>query len=332
MLQFFLGEDEYQVRKSAAVAARNFIEKQNTNLNVNIFYGSLISADQLNSAILSAPFLGDRKLTILNNFLSENIDKKLENRLLDIVKNLPEFSDLIVTEIGKIDAKNSLYQYLEKNAEKKVFGAAGPVAVRKFVEKILAQADAKIDATAMTKLSYIVGADLWRLENETRKLLDFAKSNGRSEILPADVDLMVQASIELKIFDLTDTLANKNLEKTTRIFNDFLAADEDISMILSMVVYQIRNMIVVADLIARNDRGGAKSAGIHPFVFQKTLAAVKKTTFTKLRWLYRELAEIDWQIKTGQKEIVPNMTLLFVKFCEDDKMNEGQAIRAFRNP
>lgn len=323
MLQFIYGDDEYLINKTIKDLTGRFVEAEKSDFNLHFFDGESISFAKISDAILTAPLFGDKKFVVIKNIFSQITDKDLEKKILKILPQVPESSKVVFTESGKIDARNALYKFLLANAKIHHFAAPSRISLQNSVKKKFLEENLTIELAALDKLLFASEGDLWRLDNEINKLIDFAKSHQKSTLNLPDVDLMVEADLKLKIFDLTDALAQRNLKKVLQLLTDFLSAGEEPAMILNMAAYQIANMLIVSDLLQNHtDKANAKTAGLHPFVWQKTVAAVRNIEFAKIADFYQRLAEIDWQIKTGQKEVVANLTLLFVNFCKDDKIKK----------
>ena len=150
----------------------------------------------------------------------------------------------------------------------------------------------------------------------------YAKSLGREEISHEDVEAMIEPNITLKVFDLTDALATRNAKKVINIFNAFVSGGEDLFLVFNMIIYQIRNMLIIEDLINMGKKGEiVKLSGLHPFVVKKIEYSLGKFKKGELVSFYRNLGEIDWQVKTGQTQIETALDMLFVDFCKSDKIS-----------
>ena len=276
MIKFLYGENTYSVSIMAAKIVADFIEKQKTDLNVNKLEAGKLTMENFTDAVLSMPFLGDKKLTVVRNLLIEKENADLRKKIISTLEKLPETSEIIFVDEGKPDARDALYKFLIKNAQSKHYAPVDETTMRRFVTAKTAAAKVSISNQATAKLTLYVGPDLWRLQNEILKLAAFATSEKRNEITIDDIEQLVEPNIELKIFDLTDALAAGNSKRAIELLNAFIKNGDDLMMVFNLVIYQFRNMIIVKDLADRGERNIAKSAGLHPFVVRKTEAAVRK--------------------------------------------------------
>jgi DNA polymerase-3 subunit delta len=75
--------------------------------------------------------------------------------------------------------------------------------------------------------------------------------------------------------------------------------------LFSMLVYQARNMLKIADLKDNFDypeREIIRASQMHPFVVRKSLNQIRNFSFAKLAKLYQKLSQLDVMMKTGKIE------------------------------
>jgi DNA polymerase-3 subunit delta len=317
---FIYGEDVYSIKNVTRKLVANFIEKEKSDLNIKIFESNDLTLEAFINSIMSAPFLGEEKLTVIKNFLINGDNKEMEKKILKYLEQIPEKSKVIFVEEGKPDARGALFKFLEK-INSKNFPPPNEIKIRQFITDLVTQSDLKITNQALSKVSQYVGPDLWQLENELLKLILYVKSINQTEITEENVEKLIEPNITLKIFDLTDALASRNGKKVIGIFNDFVRAGEDLFLVFNMIIYQVRNMLIVEDLINLGKKNDiAKLSGLHPFVVKKIEYSLSKFQKGELVSFYARLGDIDWQIKTGRSEIETALVMLFVDFCKSDKI------------
>jgi len=84
---------------------------------------------------------------------------------------------------------------------------------------------------------------------------------------------------------------------------------------LSMIVYQVRNLLVVKELAEKGLMYASivKKSGLHPFVVKKTFFQCRAFSLEELKNIYRRIFTIDSQIKTGRVEAETALDLLVVR-------------------
>ena len=160
----------------------------------------------------------------------------------------------------------------------------------------------QIDENALSRLIQITGSDLWRLSMEIEKLVAFRKDE---LIKQDDVEFLVKEEIHPKIFDLIDLIARKKTKEALTLLEKLLSMGENENYILSMIVYQFRNLLIVKDLKEKNIPLSA--AGLHPFVAQKTLSLTSNFNKKQLESIYEKMFQADFDIKQGN--VKPNLAL-----------------------
>ncbi|HOX40754.1 MAG TPA: DNA polymerase III subunit delta [bacterium] len=316
MLYFYYGENTYLVKELVKSYEADFCKVQGGDLNLSQLDGKTLNLQQLIGVILAVPFLGSRRLVVIKNFLLENEDKELPKKIIDHLVKLPDFTDLLFLEMGEPDKRTSLFKFLEKNATVKKCEPLEGIKLHAAITKRCSREGMVMGAHVASHLVDRTGADLWRLNNEVRKLIDFARSKQSLSIEREMVDLLVEPEFSAKIFTLTDAILNQNVRQAVSLLEKFLSAGEDPLMILNMIVYQLRQLLIVSDSSKRGLRGKeiANRGLLRPFVVNKLMPLVRKFSLEELSLAYGRLGFIDSQIKTGKVDAKLAMTLFVVEF------------------
>lgn len=316
MINFIYGEDIYRSQETLQNLERDFV-KSYGDLNVDKFEGSDLTKGLMASKVFAMPFLGEKRLVIVKNLLSDS-DKTIRTEVESFLDKMPETTEVMIWEAGSPDKRDTLFKKLDKLPSKQIFYPLDGFGLRKWIEDEVAGNDCKISSTALAKLIIYVGPDLFRLKNEITILANYALGMGREQIETEDVDKFVEPSNTSKVFDLTDAIVSKSCKKAITVLNKFRKSGEDDYRILNLIIHQIRTMLVVDDLSSSKMSADqiAKESRIHPFVVTKTLYSLKNFTKQRLIKMYGKLGEIDMKIKSGRIDIGCALELLVVDFCE----------------
>lgn len=89
------------------------------------------------------------------------------------------------------------------------------------------------------------------------------------------------------------------------MLHDHLEDGEDPFYLLSMYFYQFRNLVKVKPLAEKNmsPQDIATRLKMHPFVARKSLEQARNFSWGKLKSLYKNLCQIDFEAKTGKTDI-----------------------------
>lgn len=315
MLIFFYGADDFRSSQKTAEIKEKFLKGDPAGTGLSVFdfeqqdRNRKGNADMINT-LETSNLLAPKRLVIIRSIIScgqEESRKKCWEFLEKNCGRLQRDADLVVVFWeGSVPKKtDALYKFLEKNAKKQNFEKlTGP----KLANWILAgikelDAKAEISKAALDKLVVYAGNDTRVLDAEIQKLVNFA--DGKM-IQDSDVDVLVKANLDSNIFGMIDALAANNKKDAFRLLHLNLEQGEDPFYILSMFVYQFRNLLKVADLkekLGSREQEIAKMTKLHPFVVKKSLQQVRNFSQEQLKNIYHKLEELDVKSKTGKMEI-----------------------------
>lgn len=271
--------------------------------------------------VLGLPnLLAPKRLVIAKNLISSS-NASLQKEILSHFESrktyLREDKDLVVLFWeGSLPKKTgTLFKFLVEHSKKQNFENLPPVKLRQWILARMKKIDpeARIAESALETLMVLAGNDTWVLDKEIQKLVNFS---GGNLIQKEDVELLVKANLESSIFTLIDALAGKNKKEAVKLLYQSLERGEDPFYIFSMIVYQFRNILKVADLkenMRCNEFEIAKLSKLHPFVVKKSISQMKNFSFEKLKSVYKTLGQLDAEAKTGKID----MRLALYKFTAE---------------
>jgi DNA polymerase III subunit delta len=294
MLIFLYGQDTFRSKEEL----RKMIEK---NKKDNTDWVDFIRVDandkqteifkELKQTTDTMSMFSSKKMMIIENVF--DLNQGDQDEILEFLKKKKLEDDRNTTIIfWAEDASGDLSKYLKSNAECEEFKSLEGAQLKKWIKDYVSEQKASIDNSAMEKLIEWVGNDLWRMSNELNKLV-VHNPTIRSE----SVELLVKPEIDLNIFDLVDAIGYKNKAKALKLFNQHIEDGADGHYLLSMIVYQIRNLIKIKTAKT------VESLGLHPFVVRKTSQQAEKFTFEELKKIYHHLMTIDFESKLGKCDI-----------------------------
>jgi DNA polymerase-3 subunit delta len=114
-----------------------------------------------------------------------------------------------------------------------------------------------------------------------------------------DVDLLVRANFEAKIFSLMDAVASKNIRRAAELLNSFLESGENEIYILTMIEKQFQNIAMAKFESNITESSFAKKADIHPYVAKKSLQQAKNFEKIEIITMYQRLMDADLKLKSG---------------------------------
>jgi DNA polymerase-3 subunit delta len=146
------------------------------------------------------------------------------------------------------------------------------------------------------------------LAGEVEKLCTYVGPGGRIGL--EEVHALTMASRSARVFDLTDALARRDRGRGLVILHELLDSGESPFGIVALVAVQTRSLIQVKALSEqRGIRPAeiARTAGLAPYMVEKSLPLARQFTFAQLEATHRRLLDIDASLK--QSKMTPEMAL-----------------------
>ena len=325
MIFFVYGTEPYLVRQKTKELQGGFVQKRDKGgLNVVRLSGVDIEFDRLSQEILTTPFLGERKLIIIDQLLADQAagKKKLRDQVLDFLKakeavidNNLMFVDLFEDE-KKLPEKDGLFNYL---AKQKFAYKAWRLKDRElggWIKKYCEGKDIKISPAAVSELLLLVGNDLIQLTNELDKLGAYKAGE---TVSPEDVKLLVRAKIDDDTFALTDALGGRNRSRALELLSrQFLSGAEPLAL-LGSINWQFKLILKVKSLLEDNPRlspdAMARELGVHAFPVKKSAGFARSFSLKQLVDIQNDLLELEKQLKSGAKNPELLFNLFVIKYC-----------------
>lgn len=316
MVYFFYGEDDFRLKQKINSVVVGYQAKHKSGFNFGYFNLAQEGEwERLKNFFDSYSMFAEKKLAVIKDLFDGQKDIKekfleyLESS--DVLKTTESF--LVVGQKLDRSAERKSKDYVLKDNKdlfKKLtsktvnveeFNFLSGAKLEIWIKKQVQERGGQIGDMAVKKIATFVGSDLWRVSNEIDKLISYR--NGKI-ILPADVDELVGAKIENDIFKTVDALATRNKQMALSLLHRHLAEGESEIYLLSMLVYQFRNLLLVKSEV---DRGVqfqslAKTIKLHPYVLRKSFEQSKGFSLSVLKKIYERLLELDIAIKTGHIE------------------------------
>ncbi len=314
MILFFYGEDTYRLWQKLKALKEKFISASLGDTNLAVLDGKTITFDEFIRQILAMPFLAKSRLVIVENILKDG-KKDILEKIPEALIKVPKSTVLVFVEEGVPDRRTAPFKKLNQPGKMEEFKLLESEPLRRWVKKEVETRGGAIDSAAISKLVEYIGNDLWRMTNEIDKLTTY-----NLQLTTENIELLVNSQIQANIFNLIDEAAQKNLPAATKELYKLLKTGANELYILTMIIYQYRNLLVIKDLSQRlksNNRWTlAKKSGLHPFVVQKSIAIAAKYTLEDLKQIYAKLLDFDVRIKTGKIELRTALELLIFEIAK----------------
>ncbi len=299
MISFLYGQDIYRSRqemrkiikeyKKACLAGRQANPDWLDFNRIDIADNQIEAFEQIRQSADTISMFNQKKLIIIENIFSG--PQQVQDEVLEFLKKRDLGKDeniIIIFWAEEPDKRLGLFKFLKSKVKVKEFSLLKGSQLRNWIKDYIKEQKGEIDSLAIDKLIEYIGSDLWRMSNEINKLLNYNKT-----IRNESIELLIKPEIDLNIFNMVDALGHKDKNKALKMFKQYLEKREDENYLLTMFIYQIRNLIK------------AKSGGkldMHPFVIQKSREQANNFEWDDLKKIYHQLLTIDFDTKTGRAD------------------------------
>ena len=321
-LYLLYGEETYLIDSALKKIKKNFGEIIN---GINYI---LIDSDNIDALIdnLEVPAFGyEKKLVIVRNsglFPKERKNKKEDkktktNKIAEYIeKNIDTLKETIILIFVEEEInKNDLYSVIEKNGEIVEYKLQRVEELQEKIKNICKLYKVEIDNFTTSYFIENCGQDMQTLINEIRKQIEYVGEGGK--ITRENIDELGIKKLEAIIFELTDSLGNKNIEKALEVLNNLIYSKEPVQKIL-ITLYNTFKKIYFTKIALKEKKNIAKSIGLKPnqlFLEKKYSMQSRNFEEIDLRNILQELINIDYKSKKGDIDINIGLEAVLCKYC-----------------
>lgn len=306
-LKLIYGENTYLVGKEIKAIKKNFGQ-----IVQGINYVSLEpeTVENIIPELQTPPFGYEQKLIIVKNcdLLKKELKTK-KNKNSELIEKLVNYIEenangifenvtLIVVE-DSADKNNSLYKTIEKYGQILELQELKPMQLVANLKSICKAYKVDVDDETLKYLIEKCGTSLQELINEIRKLIEYAGEGGK--ITKKEVDLLAIPKIEAVIFDLTDSLGTKNIDKAMEVLNNLIYNKEPVQKIL-ITLYNHFKKLYLAKLALNENTNLEELLNLKPnqsFLVAKYKKQAQYFEEKDLRKILEELTDLDANSKIG---------------------------------
>ena len=307
------GENFFIDKAREKILSRLNVDKQ-TEL-VTIDCDSKPSVGEIISTIDSSPFFGTRNVVLVKNATFFSAEKKFE-RLENILRDMQPTNYVIFTAKAA-DKRRKLYKIIDK------VGAtleADPLRAWEIDEwlngKLLSlgkimRSEARRHFNE--RLGILPEISLWYLENELDKV---ALNVTEKEITAADLRRIMLAPPEVSNFALTDAVDERNPRKAVYLLKNQARDYGKLPLVTTLLVNHVRRLLRAKFFIAQGVTGRklGEPLEMNPYIAQKIGETSKSYKEKLLEEVFVELAEADFNLKTGRAG-VEILERIVIKLC-----------------
>ncbi|MFH1426884.1 MAG: DNA polymerase III subunit delta [Candidatus Kerfeldbacteria bacterium] len=285
MVIFLYGNDSFRIAERLAFLRDAFKKKfDETGMNIAEIDGVKFEIDEFRKHAKSVGLFSQKRFVAVRDVWSLN--KEQQNELMDELAGIDEDTILCITCDDPPRKDNKLFKRLLKADTVEEYAELNDGQLRAFIQKKCKSSGATIEPRALEHLASAIGNDLWRMNNEIKKL-----SGQSSTITEQMVEASVDKALDENIFHLTDALGARNAKLASSLLEQQFELGANEQYLITMLARQIAILLKVKQT-------NGKGLKLHPFVIKKSLVQSQQFEEQRLLDLYWRLLEIDEELKT----------------------------------
>jgi DNA polymerase-3 subunit delta len=301
MILFLTGPEAYLLRQKVAEIVAKAEKSGTGESGIVRIDGGEAKLGEVRTALSAGDlFSTGKRLVIVRDWLASHSAAENEE-FVELVEETPDETIVVVAESAAPDKRQAATKKLTKKADKHwSFEAFDPGAAARWLTTEAPKRDAKLSPALARQMVEAVGTDLWTLSNELDKLTAAAK--GKPAITDKMVEMLVVAETEGNVWTMVDALSKGDSASAVKEFTRLTDDGEPPLKTFGMIVRQYRILLGMKSLAGSSPDAAAKQLGIHPFAAKQAARFTERFTEEDLKQVFDELAELDFQMKTGRRE------------------------------
>lgn len=329
MIIFLYGEDTFRSRQKLNELKEKFLrEVDPTGGSLSALDGSIATLEKINESVSPSSFFSKKRMVVVENIFS-NKAQPFFGQLAEFFKKEKNRDNIIVFRDSVSGAeklpkyKAELFALLAKQKYAQEFKLLSNVEAVKWVKKETEARGGKINASAAAELISLLGSDLWLINSEIDKLINYKAGQKlpidgqeRGTIIEAeDVKNLARGVFDENIFALTDAWSAKNKKRAAELLEEQIEGGMAEAYLLTMIIRQFRILLQIRQALDLGETSGKISGllKIHPYVAQKGISQARGFSLVELKKIFKRLTEIDYLMKTGQADIKTTLSVLLMK-------------------
>ena len=325
-LYLLYGDEEYlkQQFKDKLIAA---LVNEGDTMNYSKFTGKDVDDQEVIDLADTMPFFakpvgpeGDQYRVILLDGCnlggrSATAKKKGEPDLIEYFSQVPSHVIFIVVENAGI-GRSKLFKTASSAGLAVEFAMLNDSDLAKWIGAKLKSEGKLMKQDAFQLFLKMTNSNMSNMDTELEKLISYV--GDREQITPEDVTAICIAGVESKVFDLINSISEKNMRQTMDIYQKHLALDTNPREILGALIAEFRRMRVIKELYDAGDdyRTIAKKMGAKSeYGIKMTIPRAKQMSMAEIDGILNDAAKYLKQINTGLLNDKMAIELLIMKYA-----------------
>lgn len=294
------GEEDYLRRYYAEQLKKQLLDELTEDFNFHRLTTENFSLQTLSDSLEALPMMAERSMVLVEEVDLFELPESDRERLTAMLADVPEYCCLVLTytDFKPDKRKKKLWDTIEKNAVLAEFRYQSESDLRAWIARHFRALGKQIAPELCTYLLQQCGLSMTRLDGEIQKICAFS---GAETVVRADIDAVVEPTLDAVVFQLTDALAQRDFGAALERLQVLLKMQTEVIPIVAAVGAQMRRLNA-AKILQAEGKGAQELAslcGIAPYAAGKTMTLSRRFSERFCRQAMLLCCQTDYQIKTS---------------------------------
>ncbi|SFA38368.1 DNA polymerase III, delta subunit [Parageobacillus thermantarcticus] len=321
-LYLLYGTESFLLTETYELLIRTVLPEEEREFNVSVYDCEETPVQMALEDAETFPFLGEKRVIVVKNpyFFTAEKEKEITHDLKKLESYITSPSPFsIVVFVGayeKLDERKKITKLMKEHAEVFVAAPLAEKELREWMMERTRQSGAMMEENAVDALLQLAGTNLMTLANELDKLALFVGPGGT--IRQETVEKLVSRTLEQNVFVLVEKVTKRQIDEALQVFYDLLENNEEPLKILALLASQFR-LLYQVKWLSEKGYGQQQIASIlkvHPFRIKLAMGQAALFSEEELTAAIRQIAEADYEMKSGAMDRQLIMELLLMKWSE----------------
>jgi DNA polymerase-3 subunit delta len=319
-IYFFYGEETYLLDLAVEQALEVAAPEGVNDFNFDKFQGKEVTSDRIVAAASMLPMMSERRVVLVHNVQEMSLD---ELRGLEGYFDDPAPTTCLIlhamTAQKSIDGRKSIVKKLKRAATSFEFPALRSWEVEDFISKQARSHQMILDRAASAYLVEAVGTDLSALDGALERLDLYlgASEDEMRRVGEEDVREIIAHTRGVTVFELTDALGARRLQRALQILDRMLLGGEPPLRIMHMIGRHFRIVGRLQDASLRNasNKEMARAVGVSPYFVKDYARGARIFDPSEVRQILREMLATDVALKSSGLDDRAALERLLIDIC-----------------
>lgn len=311
-LYLFLGDEGFLVEEALQTIRTQVLDPNTKDFNFDSFWAHDVDGSRVREAVETLPMMSEKRLVILRD-VDDWKDAEWE-ALYPLFEN-PVDSAVFVMTASEMDRRKKPFKKVTDKGILVELKRPYDNQMPEWISYLAFRLQLEIDRDAATMLLQYVGANLFEVQQELKKLKEYL--GDRKKVTSQDISHVVSQSRVQSIFELTDALGKKDKAAAFQALANLLDNKQSEVGVLAMVARHFR----ILEALMEGQRAGLSgvklttAAGIPQFLLANYMQQLRFWTESSLDNVVLTLHETDKALKSSPLSSHIWLENLILKIC-----------------